>query len=149
VHLVHMINALSPDAYVWYLSRFGRTSPLAVDIALLPLLQKGVPDQDGRLQVSYNGSRFVVTVDGDRIVRWSEAPHLAPSSPEGPPPGAATRSCRLERRGRAPCPSRRQHFAEVEVMLSHGSGRNQSHRPPHRRRFPGADQAHHYAPCPG
>lgn len=79
VHLVHMIHALSPDAYVWYLSRFGRTSPLAVAMALLPLLQKGVPDQDGRLLVSKNGSRFVVTVDGDRIVSCSEEASLAAS----------------------------------------------------------------------
>ncbi len=47
VHLVHMIHALSPDAYVWYLSRFGRTSPLAVAMALLSLLQKGVRTRTG------------------------------------------------------------------------------------------------------
>lgn len=79
VHLVHMIHALSPDAYVWYLSRFGRTSPLAVAMALVSLLQKGSPDQDGRLRVSKNGSRFVVTVDGDRIVHCSDEPSRAAS----------------------------------------------------------------------
>src|SRR5690606_12381267 len=30
LHLVQMVYAIAPDAYVWYLSRFGRTSPLAV-----------------------------------------------------------------------------------------------------------------------
>lgn len=79
VHLVHMIHAVAPDAYVWYLSRFGRTSPLAVAMALTPLLQKGTPDDDGRLRVSKNGSRFVVIVDGDRIVDCAEELSLAAS----------------------------------------------------------------------
>lgn len=79
VHLVHMVHALSPGAYVWYLSRFGRTSPLAVAMALLPLVQKGSPDEDGRLRVSKNGNRFMVTLYGDRIVDCAEELSLAAS----------------------------------------------------------------------
>lgn len=79
LHLVQMVHAIAPDAYVWYLSRFGRTSPLAVAMALLPLLQKGTPDQDGRLRVSKNGNQFFVRIDGNRIVDCSEELSLAAS----------------------------------------------------------------------
>lgn len=79
LHLVHMVHAIAPSAYVWYLSRFGRTSPLAVAMALLPLVQKGSPDDEGRLRVSKNGSRFTVTVESDRIVDCAEELSLAAS----------------------------------------------------------------------
>lgn len=79
LHLVQMVHAITPQVYVWYLSRFGRTSPLGVAMALLPLLQKGTPDQDGRLRVSKNGSQFVVRIDGHRVVDCSEELSLAAS----------------------------------------------------------------------
>lgn len=79
LHLVQMVHAITPQVYVWYLSRFGRTSPLGVTMALLPLLQKGTPDQDGRLRVSKNGSQFFVRVDGNRIVDCSDELSLAVS----------------------------------------------------------------------
>ena len=77
LHLVKMVHAVTPRAYVWYLSRFGRTSPLAVAMALLPLWQKGAPDQHGRLPVSKSGQQFVIVVEGQRIADCAEELSLA------------------------------------------------------------------------
>ncbi|MBO8140605.1 MAG: HNH endonuclease [Firmicutes bacterium] len=79
LHLVKMIYALSPRAYVWYLSRFGRTSPLAVAMALSPLWQKGTPDEHGRMQVKKSGIQFVLVVQDERVTDCVEELSLAAS----------------------------------------------------------------------
>src|SRR5690606_12811565 len=79
LYLVEMVHAVSPRAYAWYLSRFGRTSPLAVALALLPLWQKGTTDEHGRLQVSKSGHQFVIAVEDDRIIDCGEELALAAS----------------------------------------------------------------------
>lgn len=79
VHLVQMCRSVSPEAYVSYLSRFGRTSPLAVVLALLPLWQKGTPDEHGRLTVEKGNVRFAITVTDDRIADCTQEPSLAVS----------------------------------------------------------------------
>lgn len=79
LYLVKMVHAVSPRAYAWYLSRFGRTSPLAVALALLPLWQKGTTDEHGRLQVSKSGHQFVIAVEDDRIIDCGEELALAAS----------------------------------------------------------------------
>ncbi|OUN00280.1 MAG: hypothetical protein BAA04_09205 [Firmicutes bacterium ZCTH02-B6] len=77
LHLVKMVHAITPRAYVWYLSRFGRTSPLAVAMALLPLWQKGTTDEHGRLPVSKSGQQFVVVIEDHRVVECDEELSLA------------------------------------------------------------------------
>lgn len=79
VHLVQMCAAVSPEAYVSYLTAFGRTSPLAVIMALLPLWQKGTPDGDGRLQAAKSNVQLVITVKDDRIVQCERQSSLAAS----------------------------------------------------------------------
>ena len=77
LHLVKMVHAITPRAYVWYLSRFGRTSPLAVAMALLPLWQKGTADEHGRLPVSKSGQQFVIVIQEQRVADCAEALSLA------------------------------------------------------------------------
>ncbi|HEY8418184.1 MAG TPA: HNH endonuclease signature motif containing protein [Limnochordales bacterium] len=77
LHLVKMVHAVTPQAYVWYLSRFGRTSPLAVAMALLPLWQKGAPDKHGRLPVSKSGQQFVIVIQDHRVTDCAEELSLA------------------------------------------------------------------------
>lgn len=79
VHLVHMCAAISPDAYVSYLTHFGRTSPLAVILALTPLWQKGTPDDEGRLTAAKSNVQLVIAVADDRIVQCSKEPGQAAS----------------------------------------------------------------------
>jgi len=77
LHLVKMVHAITPRAYVWYLSRFGRTSPLAVAMALLPLWQKGTTDEHGRLRVSKSGQQFVIVIQDQRVADCAEELSLA------------------------------------------------------------------------
>lgn len=73
VHLVQMIDAIAPEAYVSYLTRFGRTSPLGVITALLPLWTKGKPDKDGQLEVTKGNVNFVIAVADDQFSRCENA----------------------------------------------------------------------------
>lgn len=77
LHLVKMVHAITPRAYVWYLSRFGRTSPLAAAMALLPLWQKGTTDEHGRLRVSKSGQQFVIVIQDQRVADCAEELSLA------------------------------------------------------------------------
>lgn len=71
LHVAQMVDALSADAYVSYLSQFGRTSPLAVAMTLLPLWQKGKADDEGRLEATRNGRQLTLVVDDMRIEECS------------------------------------------------------------------------------
>lgn len=79
LHLVQMSAAVAPEAYVSYLTRFGRTSPLAVIMALLPLWNKGTPNEDGGLLVTKNNVEFVMVVADDRIAECAKRLTLAAS----------------------------------------------------------------------
>lgn len=79
VHLVQMSAAISPEAYVSYLTRFGRTSPLAVIMALLPFWREGDTDGEGRIEITKNDEQLVVVVDDDQIVRCEKPSALAAS----------------------------------------------------------------------
>ncbi|MGE5590451.1 MAG: HNH endonuclease [Bacillota bacterium] len=74
VHQVHMLQGLSPEAYVWYLSEYGRTAPLTVAMALMPLWLTGTPDESGRITAKKGSQRLVLTVLDNRLVDCSRGP---------------------------------------------------------------------------
>lgn len=65
--VVKRLNAISWDTYVWYLTRFGRTTPLAVAMSLLPLWRQGKPNTDGRIHVSKTGISLSMHLDNDQL----------------------------------------------------------------------------------
>jgi len=74
VHQVHMLDGLSPEAYVWYLSEYGRTAPLTVAMALMPLWLTGSPDDSGRIVAKKGSQRLVLTVLDNRLVDCARSP---------------------------------------------------------------------------
>lgn len=65
--LVRQIQAISWETYIWYLTRFGRTTPLAVAMSLLPLWRQGKPDAEGRIRVSKTGIPIVMSLQKDQL----------------------------------------------------------------------------------
>ncbi len=67
LHLVRMMDALTPEVYVWYLSRFGRAAPLTVAMALMALFNQGTPDGHGRV-IAWRGDQPIcLRVENDRV----------------------------------------------------------------------------------
>lgn len=65
--LVRQIKAISWETYVWYLTRFGRTTPLAAAMSLLPLWRQGKPDAEGRIHVSKTGIPIIMSLQEDQL----------------------------------------------------------------------------------
>lgn len=65
--VVKRLDAISWETYVWYLTRFGRTTPLAVAMSLLPLWRQGKPNTDGRIQVTKTGIPLEMYLNGDQL----------------------------------------------------------------------------------
>lgn len=65
--VVKRLHAISWETYVWYLTRFGRTTPLAVAMSLLPLWRQGKPNTDGRVQVTKTGISLEMYLNGDQL----------------------------------------------------------------------------------
>lgn len=65
--LVRQIQAISWETYIWYLTRFGRTTPLAVAMSLLPLWRQGKPDSEGRIHVSKTGIPIVMSLHENQL----------------------------------------------------------------------------------
>lgn len=66
--LVKPLNAIGWETYVWYLANFGRTTPLAVAMALLPLWRQGRPDADGVIHVNKTGIPLSMHLRDDRLI---------------------------------------------------------------------------------
>lgn len=67
LHQVRMMDALTPEVYVWYLSRFGRAAPLTVAMALMALFNQGTPDGQGRI-VAWRGDQPIcLRIENDRV----------------------------------------------------------------------------------
>src|SRR5690606_7542526 len=65
--LVKRLQAIGWDTYVWYLTRFGRTTPLAVAMALLPLWRQGKPNAEGYIQVTKTGIPLALYLRDDQL----------------------------------------------------------------------------------
>ena len=70
---VRTLNCLSPAAYTWYLSQFGRTAPLVVASALLGLWQAGRPDGEGRIIARKGEDAMVLQLQDDRLLACATA----------------------------------------------------------------------------
>lgn len=66
--LVKPVNAIGWETYVWYLTHFGRTTPLAVAMSLLPLWRQGKPDADGMIHATKTGIPLSMYLRDDRLV---------------------------------------------------------------------------------
>src|SRR5690606_10037620 len=66
--VVKSLRAISWDTYVWYLTRYGRTTPLATAMALMPLWRQGKPDSEGRIRVQKSGMQIMLEVEDDQLV---------------------------------------------------------------------------------
>lgn len=69
---VEMLHALSPAAYTWYLSRFGRKTPLIVAASLQQLWKQGKQHGDGRVIARKGDLAIQIRVEEDRLLECSE-----------------------------------------------------------------------------
>lgn len=65
--VVKPLQAITWETYVWYLTRYGRTTPLAVAMSLLPLWRQGKPDAEGRIHVTKTGMRLEMHLHGNQL----------------------------------------------------------------------------------
>jgi len=65
---VRMLDCLAPSVYAWYLSHFGRTTPLAVAMALIPIWQSGTADADGKIIARKGKENLYLQVRDDSMV---------------------------------------------------------------------------------
>lgn len=78
-YLVKRLNAISWETYIWYLTRFGRTTPLAVAMSLLPLWRQGTKNEAGLVRATKTGLEFEMRVQDDRldILEQEQSPDVA------------------------------------------------------------------------